>query len=183
MRGVILAGALALASAAPALAQTAPTSATQSAAPQPRAEDVASPEAIVGALYAVISGDKGQARDWRRFRSLFHPSARLTASGKARDGRTVVRPMTPEEYISRNEAFLVGEGFHEQEIARRTERFGSLVHVWTTYEARRSLTDASPFMRGINSVQLLNDGQRWWVMSVYWLAESPDQPLPPEYLP
>lgn len=183
MRGLIVAGVLALAFAAPALAQTTPPAATPAAAPEPRAEDVASPEAIVGALYAVISGDKGQARDWERFRSLFHASARLTASGKTRDGRTVARPMTPEEYISRNEAFLVGEGFHEREITRRSERFGSLVHVWTTYEARRSLTDATPFMRGINSVQLFNDGQRWWIMSVYWLAESPDQPVPPEYLP
>ena len=42
--------------------------------------------------------------------------------------------------------------------------------------------DAQPFMRGINSIQLYNDGTRWWVVSVYWEAEGPDNPLPAKYL-
>jgi len=43
--------------------------------------------------------------------------------------------------------------------------------------------DARPFLRGINSIQLFNDGTRWWIVSVYWQAETPTLPLPPEYLP
>jgi len=38
--------------------------------PVAKAEDVKSPEAIVSAVYSVISGGKGQARDWDRMRSL-----------------------------------------------------------------------------------------------------------------
>ena len=76
-----------------------------------------------------------------------------------------------------------GEGFHEREIARRSERFGRIVHVWTTYESLHSLSDAQPFARGINSIQLFHDGTRWWILSVYWQGEPPEAPIPTEYLP
>lgn len=179
MRLVTLAAALALACAAPAAAQTAPPPTVPAAAPA----DVATPEAIVAALYEVISGDAGVARDWDRFRSLFHPTGRLAPSGMNRDGQGVVRSITPEDYIVASEPFLLAEGFHEREIARRTERFGRIVHVWSTYESLHRLSDPAPFMRGINSIQLFNDGSRWWVISVYWQAETPDAPIPAAYLP
>jgi len=171
------------AAAQPAQAAPAAPQAQAIAIPPARASDVATPEAIVTALYEVISGDKGQARDWNRFRSLMHPSGRLIASGRNPAGQTVSRVSTPEDYIRRSEPFMLAEGFHERELARRTERFGTMAHVWSTYEARHALTDEKPLVRGINSIQLFNDGSRWWVLSVYWLPESESLPLPPEYLP
>ncbi len=180
MRLSIVVAALALILAPSVGAQTPPASPPVStAAPA----DVAAPEAIVAALYDVISGDAGVARDWDRFRSLFHPAARLMPSGLNREGVGVVRSVTPDEYITRSEPFLVGEGFHEREIARRSERFGRIVHVWTTYESLHSLSDPQPFARGINSVQLFHDGTRWWILSVYWQGETPATPIPAEYLP
>jgi len=181
----IAAIAVALSFAAPAMAQTAPTPATAavSAAPSAAPADVATPEAIVTALYDVISGDAGVARDWDRFRSLFHPAARLQPTGVNPQGVGVVRTLTPEEYITRSGPMLVGQGFHEREIARRVERFGHIAHVWSTYDSVRSLSDPAPFMRGINSIQLFNDGSRWWVLSIYWQAETPEIPIPAEYLP
>lgn len=182
MRPSILAAALVLGVAAPATAQTPPVPLAATHAPAPEAADVASPEAIVAALYQVISGDAGVARDWTRFRSLFHPAARLMPSG-VREGVGVVRSVTPDEYIARSEPLLIGEGFHEREIARRAERFGRVVHVWSTYESLHSLSDPQPFARGVNSIQLFHDGSRWWILSVYWQAETPDAPIPAEYLP
>lgn len=183
MRLSTLAAITALAlSAAPALAQTPPPEPTTATANAADAADVASADAILAALYAVISGDAGVARDWDRFRNLFHPSARLMPTGQ-RDGVGVLTPLTPQGYVDRAGPTLVRDGFHEREIARRTETFGAVTHVWSTYEARRALTDAQPFLRGINSIQLFNDGTRWWVVSVYWQAETPTLPLPPEYLP
>ena len=180
MRLSILATALLLSCAAPVAAQTPPPPPPVStAAPA----DVATPEAIVVALYAVISGDAGVARDWDRFRALFHPTARLMPSGMNREGVGVVRSVTPDEYITRSEPLLVGEGFHEREIARRSERFGRILHVWTTYESLHSLSDAQPFARGINSIQLFHDGTRWWILSVYWQGETPDAPIPANYHP
>lgn len=180
MRLSILATALLLSCAAPVVAQTPPPPPPVStAAPA----DVATPEAIVAALYDVISGDIGVARDWDRFRSLFHPAARLMPSGLNREGVGVVRSVTPDEYITRSEPLLVGEGFHEREIARRTERFGHIAHVWTIYESLHRLSDSQPFARGINSVQLFHDGTRWWILSVYWQGETPEAPIPAAYLP
>ena len=61
-------------------------SAQAPAAPLPAAEssalpsDVASPEAIVQAVYSVISGPVGAPRDWPRLRSLMAPGSDLAAA-------------------------------------------------------------------------------------------------------
>jgi hypothetical protein len=180
MRFSILAAALALGCAAPAVAQTPPAPTPVSTA---LPADVATPEAIVTALYDVISGDAGVERDWDRFRSLFHPTARLMPSGVTAQGAGVARSITPDEYVQRSGPVLMRDGFHEREIASKAERFGHMVHVWSSYESLRSLSDPAPFARGINSIQLFHDGSRWWVLSVYWLGETPATPIPAQYLP
>ncbi|MGZ3457118.1 MAG: nuclear transport factor 2 family protein [Archangium sp.] len=160
----------------------APTSPPQATPPAAKPEDVATPEAVVAALYDVISGPKGQARDWERFRSLFAPGARLIPSGKRKDGTTGLRMLTPEDYISSSGKLVVEEGFREHEVHHVEERFGPLVHVFSTYEAFRE-GDKQPFMRGVNSIQLVSDGKRWWLLTVAWTPETPEQPLPAKYLP
>ena len=168
---------------APALAaEPAPAPKPSAPAPAARAEDVATPEALVAALYDVISGPKGQARDWTRFRSLFAPGARMIPSGTRKDGTVGHRMLTPEDYISQSGKFLVEEGFREREVHRVVERFGPLVHVFSTYEAFRG-DEARPFMRGVNSIQLVHDGKRWWLLTVAWTPETPELPLPAKYLP
>ena len=153
------------------------------AIPAPRPDDVRSMDAIVAALYDVISGDAGVERDWNRFRSLFYPGARMIPTGKnAKTGVIGARIASPEDYIRANEKFLEGEGFHEQEMFRHVDQFGSMAHVFSVYQARNKLSDAKPFLRGINSIQLLNDGKRWWVMTIAWAPETPDNPIPPQYL-
>ena len=194
-RSLAVAALLLPALAAPALAQPAatPPAAAPLATPAPgtgtehpaRAEDVASAEAIVTALYATISGDAGVKRDWHRFHSLFHPGARLIPSGPRRgaEGQHSANVITPQQYVERAGAMLERDGFHEVEIARTMEQFGNVTHVFSTYESRRKLSDPEPFMRGINSIQLFFDGTRWWVLSIYWQQERPDAPIPAKYLP
>ncbi len=145
--------------------------------------DHVSIESIIKATYASISGAKGEERDWDRFRALFHPDARLIPTGKNAEGVLIARPSTPDQYMKNSGPFLIGNGFYEQEIASKVESFGNIAHVFSTYEGRNSLSDEKPFLRGINSFQLINDGKRWWVMSIFWLAESTDNPLPEKYLP
>jgi len=145
--------------------------------------DVASIDAIMKAVYDVISGDAGQKRDWDRMRSLFHKDARMIPTGKnAQTGVVRASALSPEDYIKRNEPFFAKEGFFEREMARRTDQYGNIAHVFSTYEAFHSLSDKTPFMRGINSFQLLNDGKRWWVMTIFWQAETPENPIPKTYL-
>jgi len=145
--------------------------------------DVASIDAIMKAVYDVISGDAGKPRDWDRFRTLFHKDARLIPSGKnPQTGVTGATALTPEQYIERASPRMAKEGFFEREKARRIEIYGNIAHVFSTYESFHSLTDKKPFIRGINSFQLLNDGKRWWVVTIFWQGETDDNPIPKKYL-
>jgi hypothetical protein len=146
-------------------------------------EDVKSLDAILAALYDVISGPAGKKRDWDRFRSLFVPGARLIPAAKRQDGAIEARVLDPEGYVTRSAPVLEKQGFFEREIARKVDSFGRIAHVFSTYESRQAASDKTPFARGINSIQLLNDGKRWWIVTVYWDSERPDNPLPAQYLP
>jgi hypothetical protein len=150
--------------------------------PAARPVDVSSMDAIVAALYDVISGPAGQVRDWDRMRSLFVPGARLIPSVAGEHGATA-RVLDVDGYIERAGPTLERNGFFEREIARKTEAFGNIAHLFSTYESRHALSDAAPFARGINSIQLLKDGDRWWIVTVFWDAERPNNTLPAQYLP
>lgn len=151
-------------------------------APAANASDFTSMDSIVAALYDVISGPAGKKRDWDRFQSLFIPGARLIPTGKRQSGEVGARVSTAEGYAAANSKFLEENGFFEKEVARRTESFGNIAHVFSTYEARHKSEDPKPFARGINSIQLMNDGKRWWIVTVFWQGEGPDNPLPEKYL-
>lgn len=163
----------------PAAAQAAP------APPPPaRPADVASPDAILAATYDVISGPAAQKRDWDRFRSLFVPGARLIPTvAKKTGGGYETRVITPDEYAKLADAYFQKNGFAEREIARKAERYGNIMQIFSTYESRHDAGDAQPFARGINSFQLFYDGTRWWVVTIFWQEETPDNPLPKEFLP
>ena len=138
---------------------------------------------ILFTLYDVISGEKGEARDWEMMRYLFHPDAKLIPTGKNKDGLYQARYMTVDDYINSSGKWLEENGFFEKEINRVTQTFGNITQVFSTYESYRTEEDVKPFMRGINSIQLMNDGKRWWIMNIYWTQETPDNPIPEEYLP
>lgn len=148
------------------------------------AKDVESQDSIIAALYDSISGGPGVQRDWDRFKNLFIEGARLIPTGKDQaSGLHKAGVFTPEDYVKRSEPFMLKNGFFEKEVARKSVRFGNIVHIFSTYEGRNKESDEKPFLRGINSIQLLFDGNRWWVVTVYWQAETPDNPLPAEFLP
>ena len=171
--------------AAAALALAAPSLLAAQEAPTDRAEadpaDVESPQALVAAVYDVISGPAGEARDWDRFRSLFAPEGRLIPSGRRPDGSAGYAVRTVEEYVEGASRAFAETGFFERELHAETERYGDMAHVWSTYESRRSPDDAEPFQRGINSFQLWFDGDRWWVLHVFWHAEREGAPIPERY--
>ena len=145
--------------------------------------DVSSIDAIMKAVYDVISGDAGVKRDWDRFRTLFHPSARLIPTGKnAQTGVVGARALTVEDYITRSSPFLEKDGFFERELARRTDLYGNIAQVFSTYDSKHKQSDEKPFARGINSFQLLNDGKRWWVVTIFWQGETPDNLIPKKYM-
>ncbi len=187
MKNAIIFAAIFVSTVATAFSQTPtttqPTTPTASVVKEANPADVASIDSIMKAVYDVISGDAGKLRDWDRFRSLFHKDAKLIPSGRnAQTGVTGARFLTPEDYVTRSGPMLEKNGFHERELARKVDQYGNIAQVFSTYHAFKSKDDKEPFMRGINSFQLLNDGKRWWVVNIFWLAETPDNLIPKEYL-
>ena len=144
--------------------------------------DVESIDAIIRAVYDVISGEAGERRDWDRWHSLFAEGATLSAVGQGPEGPARRAIMTPQSWIDRSGTMIERDGFVEAEIGRVTEQFGLIAHAFSTYESYRSASDDTPFARGINSFQLMNDGNRWWVVSVFWQQEDARYPIPGRYI-
>ena len=149
--------------------------------PPAKATDVESIDGIVAALYDVISGPPGQARDWNRMRSLFIPGGRLMPVGGKTKDAIGIRLLTVNDYVATSGPLLLDKGFREKELARTTEQFGNIAQVFSTYEAL--IEKDAHTMRGINSIQLMHDGKRWWIVSLMWQAEGNELPLPSKYLP
>ena len=154
--------------------------ATQHTVPA-RPEDVASPEAIIDAMYHSISGPKGD-RDWDRIRSLHLPGSHLIPTGMRANGEHGLRILDIEGWIDGARPLFDSEDFYEVEIHRRIDRFGQIAQAFSTYECRRS-PDGPAYMTGINSIQLLHKDRRWWVVNVFWDNASEGNPVPREYLP
>ncbi len=134
-------------------------------------------------LYEVISAEKGDARNWKQFKFLFYPNAKLIATGMNEDYVYKAKYLTPQEYIKSSQKWLNMNGFIEKEISRKVNAFGNIAHVFSTYESFHSKDEETPFMRGINSIQLINDEDRWWIVNIYWAQETEEHPIPKKYLP
>lgn len=163
-----------------AAARPAPAPGSIAAHPEwPRAnpDDVKSPEAIIAALSSSISGEAGQVRNWDRFRSLFVPGAgRLVVTRVPRTGPADVTVLSMEDYIARSSNGAPAS-FFEIPIAYDVQSFGRMSHVYESYGLHHTRDD-QPYVRGVNSFELLSDGTRFYVLQVFWDTERPDNPLP-----
>lgn len=172
---VALAAATAIAVPGPVRAQGSQTD------PGADTSAVGTLDGIVSELFATISGPAGE-RDWDRFRSLFLPGATLLNAGPRPDGSPPPEPASVQEYQERAAPYFREAPYFEVEIARTTHRYGTVAQVWSTYETRRA-ADGEPFSRGINSIVVVRHDGRWYIASVIWDAERPDNPIPEAYLP
>lgn len=187
MRRWMRSGCFLVAVLALAVSTVLPAQTQQATKPAPATEPVANPEdvksidAIVHAVYDCISGPAGQKRDWQRFRSLYLPGARLVPTGRRATGEVGTRVFTVDEYASNAEAYFEKNSFYESEVARQVNQYGHIAQVFSTYASRKAPGEA-PFVRGINGFDLIYDGKRWWVLTVFWENESAENPIPDKYL-
>jgi hypothetical protein len=144
--------------------------------------DVASIDRMVAAFYESISGPAGHPRDWQRFRSLFVPTATFISIASKPGGGNEPRVTVLEDFITKAGPNFEKDGFFERELGRDTQQFGDIANIFSTYETRRKRDDVKPIGRGINSIQILRDGSRWWFLNVYWQSETREFPIPDRYL-
>jgi hypothetical protein len=144
-----------------------------------RPQDVSTIEGIVKASYETISGGVGVPRQWGRDRTLFDPNSRSAAVHvDAKTGAIKTESMTEQDFADRSDASIVKNGFTEREIKHVIHRFGNVATVLSSYEG--ATADGKTKERGINIFQLYFDGKRWWILSMVWDEERPDNPIPAE---
>ena len=158
------------------------TLSSQEGPPTADPADVESVDAIITAVYDVISGPVGAERDWDRMRSMFLPDAKLIPSFPTPEGGYGFRVMSVDDWIEGAKGWFAENAFFEVEIHRVEEKYGHISHAFSTYESRRE-AEGDPFTRGINSFQLLFDGERWWIVNIFWQGETESEPVPTQYLP
>lgn len=144
-----------------------------------RPEDVSTIEGIVKASYETISGGVGVPRQWGRDRTLFDPNSRSVAIHvDAKSGAIKTESMTEQDFADRSDTSIVKNGFTERELKHAIHRFGNVATVLSSYEG--TTADGKSKERGINIFQLYFDGKRWWILSMVWDEERPDNPIPPD---
>lgn len=147
--------------------------------PAPSVDGV-SIDALVTALYQSITFSEGEQPDMERFRSLFIPNALFIRSTPEGPNR-----MDLESFISSFKERVQSNtltSFYEAEIARTIDSYGGIAHVFSTYKKGVNTTDPRFLGRGINSIQLFHDGDRWRACSITWEDERSDNPIPEKYL-
>lgn len=136
-----------------------------------RLEDVQSIDGLMRALYEVLSGPSGQARDWSRDRTLYLEDCRFIWWEAEASGKVHMVNVDHQSAVDLINAEMVEKGYFVREIDRSTHINGNLAQVFSTYEARY-MSDGPVVERGINSLQLVNDGKRWWVMALAFDEEK-----------
>ena len=185
-RGIVVALIFAAGTAsAQAPARTSPVAAGRA----PVSMDGASVDSVVAALYASVSHAADAEPNWDRMRELFLQVGMLIPPKRPQSDLFTVwdvdgfRDAVRKNAADQKQKGQPAQGFFEREIARRADCFGNVCQIFSTYESRHTAEDANPFVRGINSIQLVRDGRRWWIASVVWDTERPENPIPPQYSP
>jgi hypothetical protein len=136
-------------------------------------------EELTKALDDAVSGPGDKDRTC--LRQLLLPDARLTPIRKAEDGSFSPRMLTVDDWINAV-AKRGSDAFYERQVKVKSETYGHFAHLWSTYEIRPT-PDGKATVTGINSVQAVNDGTHWRVLSVLWEPDTTAGPVPEKYLP
>ena len=157
------------------------------AAPPPGTEDGASIDSAVAALYACVTHPSGGSPDFARMKALFVPGGLFVPP--RREGQDL-RVLDVDGFAAafakgtaaRREKGETPPGFAEREVARHADCFGGICQIFSTYESRHAPSDAKPFERGINAIQLVRGSGGWRIASVVWETEAADRSIPAERL-
>ncbi len=143
-------------------------------------DDVSTIDNIINAYYEITSGPSGQ-RDWKRYRHLFQPEAQINARVFGVSGKLQYVTGTLNEYIAQVDEYFTLNGFFEMEIGRKVHEYRDVAQVFSAYDTKLA-TNQMSYHRGIKSIQLVHDQDRWWIVNILYNNESSRNPIPDEYL-
>jgi hypothetical protein len=163
---------------------TAAAFASAAHAQAPAAEACPSTASLEELVKAIDAGVTGLAdKDRTCFRALFLPDARLTPLAKNTEGGFAPHILTVDGWIEAVKK-RTGASLYEHQIKVSTQVYGHLAHLWSTYETRVEVDGkVQSNVKGINSIQAVNDGKSWKIQEIVWEAETPAETIPKEYLP
>ncbi len=145
--------------------------------------DTSSIETLIGAFARVVWSPAGGTLDRDRLRRLFTPSGHIVVAVPPAPGRTAdVVILSPDGYADLSDRTTARQGFFDHVISNRVERFGVMAHVYSAYGSRHAASDPEPFARGVKSFELLNSGDRWYIVQVYYDRERAGNAIPKEFL-
>ncbi len=156
-----------------------------SAAETPPAADVSTVGGVVEALYRAVSFAPGGEPDWLLLRHLMLPGAVLA---QPVPGSDQVELLTVEEYIGGFEQALDSStlrktGFLGTAARVSTTVYGRLAHCLVVFEATTDPAAMEPLHRGVESIQLVRTGGRWWITVIATEFERPGLPIPEDFSP
>jgi len=145
-------------------------------------QDVESIDGLMKAYYEVVSGAAGEPRDVGRDSTLHMAGAGIVIIGDDENGNPIANRMTLADFHAATKTAFDSVGFFEYEISRSVETRGALSNIWSTYEWKQDI-DGPVGGRGINSIQVYHDGDRYWILS--WQFDNRDAAgeIPNKYLP
>ncbi len=147
-------------------------------------ENLSTVNGIIHTLYDVISGPVGQNRDWNAFKNLFADNARMYIAVPGENNGSALKSITPDEYAERNQNRLSDIGFTENELYRITNTYGAGTQILSTYESHfTNKNGEEEITKGINNIQLYFDGQRYFIVTIFWDANAKNIEVPDRYLP
>lgn len=137
-------------------------------------KDVKTIEALIKASYEVVSGEKGAKRQWGRDDYLHHPKAVYSYFDRQKQEQST---MTLQEFHKETDDMVFDTAFYENEINREVRLFGNVAHVWSTYETTLE-KGGKVERRGINSIQLIFENNRWYIISWTFCGETDKNTIP-----
>lgn len=137
-------------------------------------------EGITNKMIELISGEKGEERNWDEYRNLFLPTAQKLSIGKTKEGKSRVRAMNLEEFVRTVGPYYARDGFEEYAIGLTVNEFNGIAVVFQSFYCKNLVGTYE--QRGINSYQLVYVDDRWWIANTLYTNESEDAPIPDKYL-
>ena len=160
-----------------------PLLACRTPAPGPVDSDVAAIEHTIDELYEAFCFDAGGEADWAGMRALFAEGAGFVAP--IAPGSTP-RAVDADQFVADFREWVtttpIGEtGLHERVIGTRVDVFETIAHAYVAFEGFVPGREEAE-TRGLDSIQLVKDGEDWKVVSFTSQYEGGELVLPARFV-